>query len=48
MNKIYLIGDTHGTYAEVKKVFTQYELNQDYIIVLGDFGFIWNLKEANH
>lgn len=48
MNKIYLIGDTHGTYAEVKKVFTQYELNQDYIIVLGDFGFIWNPKEANH
>ena len=48
MNKIYLIGDTHGTYAEVKKVFTKYELNQDYIIVLGDFGFIWNPKEAKH
>lgn len=48
MNKIYLIGDTHGTYAEVKKVFLQYELNQDYIIVLGDFGFIWSANEAEY
>ena len=46
MNKIWLIGDTHGTWKNLQLF--QHAKN-DYIIVLGDFGFIWNrsTKELN-
>ena len=46
MNKIYLIGDTHGQYSAVKRLFTEYEIHMDYVIVLGDFGFLWDKDSA--
>lgn len=39
MNKIYLVGDTHGTWNNLTKF--NHALDNDIVIVLGDFGFIW-------
>lgn len=40
---IYLTGDTHGGY-DIKKLLN-YEFNkEDYLIILGDFGFIWESR----
>ena len=47
MNRIFLTGDTHGE-IDIKKLTSKCfpEGNQldknDYVIILGDFGFIWN------
>lgn len=42
MNKIYLVGDTHGTALNINKVFEKHTVKNDVIVQLGDFGFIWN------
>ena len=43
---IYITGDTHGTfnYRFSKKSFPEQEqmTKDDYLIILGDFGGIWN------
>jgi len=40
---IYLFGDTHGSneLAKIKKCFGEIQEN-DYVIILGDFGIIWS------
>lgn len=46
MEKIYLIGDTHGQYSAIKRLFAEYQIHGDYVIVLGDFGFLWDKNSA--
>lgn len=44
MDNIYIFGDTHGTH-EIDKIFLvdEYE-KDDFIIVCGDFGVLWDYK----
>lgn len=46
---VYITGDTHGKY-DFKKIFNLYNSNKlnkdDYLIILGDFGFIWSQKPS--
>lgn len=48
MSNIYLFGDTHGE-LEIDKVFSQVSsfANDDFIIVCGDFGVLWDYKVQN-
>lgn len=43
---IYLTGDTHGGY-DVKKLLDFEFKKEDYLIILGDFGFIWETLPEN-
>ena len=45
---IFITGDTHG-YFDVQKIFSFYQnfkdkklTKEDYLIIAGDFGFIWD------
>ena len=44
---IYLTGDTHGG-IDIRKLldkeFEKKVTSQDFLIICGDFGFIWNYK----
>lgn len=40
---IYVTGDTHGGIDVKKFVFKHFE-PEDYVIILGDFGFVWEHK----
>lgn len=45
---IYITGDTHGGIDVRKllnKTFINKATNQDYLIICGDFGFVWNYKK---
>lgn len=48
---IYITGDTHGS-IDVRKLldknFIRKATSNDYLIICGDFGFIWNRKKADH
>lgn len=49
---IYLTGDTHGT-LDIEKLFPEFFpfkclSKKDYVIILGDFGFIWNRVPNSH
>lgn len=48
---IYLTGDTHGS-VDVRKLldkeFQKKVTEEDYLIICGDFGFIWNYKHPDH
>lgn len=48
MNQIFLMGDTHGDFRNITKLLNTVELNQDLVIVLGDFGFIWDGTYQNN
>ena len=37
----YITGDTHGQLSRLLNIDDTYLTKEDYIIVLGDFGFIW-------
>ncbi len=39
---IFITGDTHGDFERFKKFRKPFLRHRDYIIVCGDFGFIWN------
>ena len=39
---IFITGDTHGDFERFKKFKKPFLKHRDYIIVCGDFGFIWN------
>lgn len=43
---IYVTGDTHGDINRFKKRELKKLTNKDYIIVCGDFGFIWDESES--
>lgn len=42
MKNTYLIGDTHGTISNILKADRIYGLDNDIVIVAGDFGYIWS------
>lgn len=43
---VYVTGDTHGMYYDLKERFKNIELTcDDTIIICGDFGFVWNETE---
>lgn len=48
MNNIYLIGDTHGDWSAFNTVLKQYSPQNDVVIVLGDFGFVWDRITVNY
>ena len=42
---IYVTGDTHGDFERFKKFKGLFKKKKDYVIVCGDFGFIWDGSE---
>ena len=42
MNNIYLLGDTHGYMNTIVQMIQKEDIHDDVVIILGDFGFIWN------
>ena len=43
MSKIYITGDTHCDITKIYNISKKYKLTEaDYLIVCGDFGYIWN------
>lgn len=44
MNKIYLVGDTHGNWFNIQQL---PPLDNDFVVVLGDFGFVWGDDASN-
>ncbi len=52
MSKIYICGDVHG-YGDIHKIQYNFEEGKslsknDYLIVLGDFGLLWNNDEMEN
>ncbi|MDO5124240.1 MAG: metallophosphoesterase [Eubacteriales bacterium] len=45
---IYVTGDTHGDIERFKRRELKKLTNKDYLIVCGDFGFLWNESEEEH
>ena len=44
---LYITGDTHGAYYDLINRITPYDLkNTDSVIVLGDFGFLWDPNDT--
>ena len=47
---IYITGDTHGT-IDIRKLLdnqiTEKMTKDDYVIICGDFGLVWNHKKEN-
>ena len=39
---IYVTGDTHGDISRFKKRELKKFTKKDYLIICGDFGFLWN------
>jgi len=49
MSRIFITGDTHGTFNNIDPKFhpiLKGTTKKDYLIVAGDFGFIWNEKSS--
>lgn len=47
MNNIYLIGDTHGELGAFNLLMKIHQPENDFIIQLGDFGYVWG-KDTNY
>ena len=49
---LYVTGDTHG-YLDFQKILdwvgaTKLNKDKDYLIILGDFGYVWENKRDNY